>query len=278
MSPRTQIITQIKIGKLVTRAIDGLGQQLAAATADPHNKEAVDDVIKSLPRLGTFGPNSESAIYQKRDLKGFVEALGKSIDSGKITDPDGKLRGALDAVSAAEKNAVTSYRGFAAGDYDKQGGISVYLPDRDFRDVDRMLGGKTRLADAAQMLENFDRWAQDPGRGTMDGDKSASAHGAYINVPPLFRNFTPEQKEQLQPLTRLLDKLRTDTTAADRQRDLDAAVMVAHDLLQSPLQSQLIAQMDRAKAQHEQAAARELETASDPAGWARFVESMGWRS
>jgi hypothetical protein len=213
-------------------------------------------------------------------LKEFTQSLQASIDAGKISDPDGKLHNALSAVSRAETDAVTSYHGDQHGGYDKEGGVSVYLPDLQFRDVDKTLAQQTRLADAAQVLENLDRFSRDPQFAAQDPTKEGLAGGVLANVHLWDKGQHPseEQAKLAQPLTSALDRLKEDQTPDDRQRDVDAALQAVHDLLRSPLQQQMVAALDHSTATRVQTESRDLELGSESSGWSSFVRGLGWQS
>jgi len=278
-TPTLANIDPAKIQPL-TDAIGQLGTQLKEAIADSGNRQAIEQIIQSLPQLGANPLDPQSYIDQKRDVASFTDGVRQAIKSGKISDPDGKLSQSLDAVAAAEKSAVTSYHGSAPGGYDRQGGISAYLPDQDFRDVDRTLGKKTGIFSAADILDNFKRLRGDPQIAAKDPEMIGAASSSYglIMHSPAFKGLTPEQKAEAQPLIAALEHLRNDQTLADRQRDLDVAREAAHDLLHSPLQRQLIASMDHEAIRRAQSESRELELRADPKGWSDFINALEWRS
>lgn len=261
----------------LTSAIDSLGKQLQKTIADPSNKLELDRIMKSLPRLGIGQAAADDAKEQKRDLKTFAEALQKSLDSGKLSDNDGKLRAAVDAIKKAQLDAVTSYHGdrIIGKDYDKQGGLSLYLPDIEFRDTEKLLGTRTPLSKTVEIIDNMKKFAQEAGQSDEQvrgiADSTATRSRAMLR-----QDLTAAELEMAKPLTSALDRLQKDATSQERLRDLEVVSKVAHEMLDSQLQKKLVSHLDHAAAEKLQKESRQAELSGDPKGWRDFIVSLGW--
>ncbi len=120
----------------------------------------------------------------------------------------------------AQKAAVTSFHGDAASGFDKDGGVSVYLPSSEFRDVPATLAARTPLSQAVETLKNFERLPAPTGgpqevRDSFDDGRFGFAYGTQRP-----QSLTDDQKRQAQPLLSALDKLVQGKSIAERSLGL----------------------------------------------------------
>jgi Clostripain family len=163
------------------KSLDTLGLALAKTIEQPANNKAVQDVIDSIPPyanefIAPSGGENPRDRPQKRDLKLFMDGLSAAIEAGKITDKDGKLNLAITSVqtrSAALTEALhtsntvmprgsgllgaigsvgeTADRGDAtngtsAKRYSHTGGLSVFLPESQYINIQQTSKDKLPLA------------------------------------------------------------------------------------------------------------------------------------
>jgi hypothetical protein len=78
------------------------------------------------------GPASASS--PQADVKDFARGIIDALDSGRLKDQPG-LRAACQRVLEARRDVVTAYQGSSQQDYDRLGGLGVFLPGDAYFDV-----------------------------------------------------------------------------------------------------------------------------------------------
>lgn len=136
--------------------LDDFGDALSVAIRDPKNRQAIDRIIENGPSYGDWFEDDGDC----KDLKSFVDSMFHEIASGKISDDDGRLRITGGRVLDAHKKLVVSYSGF--DQFGARGGLSDYLPDRDFLDFHRKSRNWIVTGDYSRACSNLDLLASKP--------------------------------------------------------------------------------------------------------------------
>jgi hypothetical protein len=245
--------------------------------SDPPSKSTISGIIDKLPRYGADGSSTDSYGEQKRDLTALTGELQKALASGTIKDPDGKIASSLAAVDTAEKAAVTSYSGSHDGGYDRNGGVSIYLPDSTFRDIDKTLAQDTPLSQAAEVLDRFAHLPTPTEGPDQIRDGSVTASSAQQYVGSYLQKLDAHQKEEAAPLVEAMDQLGRAGSPQERQAALHHASDVAHQMLQSKLQQELVASADHMAADKLRQQKLDREMDGELPGWKGFVQALEWR-
>lgn len=136
------------------KSLDSLGEMLAELLKDPAFKPAVEAAIENARKYGTGGSITTLSMKFKPDqyrvdLKDFLDNLNATIEDGRIKDDDGALKRAVQDVLKERSSMVESSYGH--GRYRGHGGLSVFLPGKDFRDIERESHLKTGAGRLAAM-------------------------------------------------------------------------------------------------------------------------------
>ncbi|MDB5101715.1 MAG: peptidase clostripain [Cyanobacteria bacterium RYN_339] len=115
------------------QALDGLGDRLASLAADPAQLAVLKDVIRRTRHYGAEG-GPTSAASPQADVKDFARGIIDALDSGRLRDAGG-LRAAAQKVLDARRDVVTAYQGSSQQDYDRLGGLGVFLPGDAYFDL-----------------------------------------------------------------------------------------------------------------------------------------------
>ncbi len=148
-------------------ALDALGEKLADILKDSSNKGALEKAIDSARKYGTDGSvTSLKMKFQTKqyrvDLKDFLEGVANLVDDGTIKDDDRSLKKCIQAVLQERSTLVEASYGH--GKYSGHGGVSVFIPGKDFRDIEReshLRTGAGRLVDMTR-TENLATIFKDP--------------------------------------------------------------------------------------------------------------------
>lgn len=135
------------------KSLDEFGNALCKAVDDPENKELIEAAIDSTRKYGSSGGGILAVLFgggpgerHRTDLKEFTEKILLAVDNGELKDPDRVLKNAAQEVMSKRGALVDSYHGM--GDYLKNGGLSVFLPARSLRNLDK----EAKLATSAGRL------------------------------------------------------------------------------------------------------------------------------
>ncbi len=123
------------------KSLDNFGEQLIVALKDSQNKSKIEESIDSSQKYGhgsallssLFGP--KLAGKHRVDLRDFTEKVIAAIDNGELHDPDRNLKRAAQEVLSKRSVIVDSYHG--EGDFARAGGLSVFLPGRNLRNLEK---------------------------------------------------------------------------------------------------------------------------------------------
>lgn len=123
-------------------SLDKFGDELIVAMGRPGNREHIEEAIDTSKKYGSSGNlllslfgSSNLAGKHRTDLKEFTEKVLLAIDNGEIKDPDRLLKKAAQEVLTKRGALVDSYHG--EGEYKNSGGLSVFLPGRNLRNVEK---------------------------------------------------------------------------------------------------------------------------------------------
>ncbi len=136
------------------KSLDAFGELLVEALKNRDNKVAIEDAIERSRKFGrgwTGLPTREHRQYYRADLKDFAELIIRSIEDGRLTDGNRKLKTAAEDLLQKRGQLVDS--SYAYGQYVGTGGVSVFLPGRNMRNVDRearLMTTAGRMADATE--------------------------------------------------------------------------------------------------------------------------------
>lgn len=136
------------------QSLDVFGDLLVEALKDSNNKVAIEEAIDKSRNFGrgwTGLPTRDYVHYYRADLKDFAELIIRSIEDGRLTDDNRKLKAAAEDVLLKRGQLVDS--SYAHGEYVGTGGVSVFLPGRNMRNVDRearLMTTAGRIADATE--------------------------------------------------------------------------------------------------------------------------------
>ena len=138
------------------KSLDDFGVKLLAAMDKPGNRELIEKTIDDSKKYGGGGMLSlflgDSKLGKSRtDLKEFAEKILLAVDNGELKDPDRQLKRAAQEVLSKRGALVDSYHG--EGEYKNAGGLSVFLPARSLRNVEKEANTKTTAGRMAEMTD-----------------------------------------------------------------------------------------------------------------------------
>ncbi|MDQ5936510.1 MAG: hypothetical protein QG574_3846 [Cyanobacteriota bacterium erpe_2018_sw_21hr_WHONDRS-SW48-000092_B_bin.40] len=116
--------------------LDNLGAALTQAFESESNRQAILTAIGEAPLASQAGGVRISGTprAELRDSKTFAINIINAIENGSLSDPQGQIRSATEALQASQSRLVAGYHGEKAGGYDQQGGLSIFLPGRTYLD------------------------------------------------------------------------------------------------------------------------------------------------
>lgn len=144
------------------KALDTLGEKLADSLKDPKNMEVLESCIDASRKFGKAGSVESLAMNVKPDkyrvdLKDFANQVVQAIEDGRLPDEDRSIKRCAQALLEERAKLVDASFG-----YDKDaghGGVSVFLPGRDLRNVEeeaRRRNPAGRMHDWSRR-ENFEK-------------------------------------------------------------------------------------------------------------------------
>ncbi len=141
----------VKFAQAFNTSLNSFGDAMTAAVKDPKNAKAVEDIIDKTYTYG--GKRRQISIFgvflaeeshgRKFDIKEFTQRVVSAIEKKELNDPSGQIKKSANEVLANHSKLVRSYFGY--GLYEKQGGLSVFLPGRHLRDPDFAAKTKTTV-------------------------------------------------------------------------------------------------------------------------------------
>lgn len=144
------------------KAQDTLGAKLADSLKDPKNMEVLESCIDASRKFGRAGAVDSLTMDFKPDkfrvdLKDFANQVVQAIEDGRLPDEDRSIKRCAQALLEERAKLVDASFGYNkdAG----HGGVSVFLPGRDLRNVDeeaRRRNPAGRMQDWTRR-ENFEK-------------------------------------------------------------------------------------------------------------------------
>lgn len=123
------------------RALDSFGSKLAILLADSANKVVMENIIAQTPRLSATWFMHER-YTQQVDLKCFAEQVRQGIQQRAFSGRQDTLLKSIDQLLQSHTKLVRSYAGAQQGqafhsdlDYSQLGGLNVFLPSKQFRNI-----------------------------------------------------------------------------------------------------------------------------------------------
>jgi hypothetical protein len=116
--------------------LNSLGAALTQAFERESNREAILTAIGDAPLASQAGGIRLAGTPREelRDSKTFAANILSAVENGSLSDPQGNIRRAVEALQASQTRLVAGYHGEQEGGYDKQGGLSLFLPGRQYLD------------------------------------------------------------------------------------------------------------------------------------------------
>ncbi len=116
--------------------LNALGTALTQAFQSESNRQAILTAIGDAPLASQAGGVRISGTprAELRDSKTFAANIISAIENGSLSDPQGQIRSAAEDLQASQNRLVAGYHGEKAGGYDRQGGLSMFLPGRTYLD------------------------------------------------------------------------------------------------------------------------------------------------
>jgi hypothetical protein len=108
-------------------------------------------------------------------------------------------------------------------------------------------------------------------------DGSVTASSAQQYVGSYLQKLDAHQKEEAAPLVEAMDQLGRAGSPQERQAALHHASDVAHQMLQSKLQQELVASADHMAADKLRQQKLDREMDGELPGWKGFVQALEWR-
>ena len=235
--------------------LDEFGSALIGVYDDAAGRKVIDRIVGETPSFtGDRKPNHPAGDGE-RDLKTFTEKIIQAISDGSLPDPSGKLTDSAQKLLKSQKEFTPAYYGHAGADgYDKDGGLSVYLPHGNNRDYVRKQIEESLSAD----LSGKDRESQ-----------LSNAKG----LTQFYESATPGGSAQTAQLETVLKQMQSAGSDADFQKAVEGFVAARKSLIGTGTEDQLVdARMKYASGQRKGAAERHAP--SGDGGWRHFYDDL----
>lgn len=144
------------------KSLDTLGEKLADSLKDPKNMEVLESCIDASRKFGRAGTVDSLTMNFKPDkyrvdLKDFANNVVRAIEEGRLPDEDRSIKRAAQALLEERSKLVDASFGYKKDE--GHGGVSVFLPGRDLRNVEeeaRRRNPAGRMQDWSRK-ENFEK-------------------------------------------------------------------------------------------------------------------------
>lgn len=257
------------------KSLDDFGSKLADLVKEPANIKVIEECIDKSRKYGSRGGGlgffaGANTDRYRVDLKDFADNIARAVDSGRLPDDDRSLKAA--AQDVLNKRSVLVDSNFGQDSYDGVGGLSVFLPGRDLRDVDRSARYLSRPGRVATMTETSAQFR----KINKDDDSRKSflnnvASEVFWIKPHWFFFGTPGVDKETKAVDDALVQFRDAKTDSDREKAFKEIHKAAVALEQTtPFQDQ---HKQDAKTVRENSAnlyKAQLLDDKDTTGWARF--------
>jgi hypothetical protein len=224
--------------------VDGLGNALSNAWNNPNNHNAIRAAIENTPLSTKMkGHLADRPEAEERDVKTLATNLVRDIKQGSISDPDGSLKRASEALLNSMQAMVTHYHGAHEKGYDRQGGVSLFMPGHEFLDNQARANDTediARLTDIDNQRKNSTLDSKDSVLSRVDyaiadgkqsaGSQSAAAFAPLEQARESLAHATTQQ-EYTRALTNLAqESKRFLTTDAGRAIMNSAIQTMTHNM------------------------------------------------
>ncbi|MBS2008307.1 MAG: hypothetical protein JST01_14765 [Cyanobacteria bacterium SZAS TMP-1] len=250
-----------------TASIDNLGGALNRAWKEGNNRVGIAAAIENTPMASSIrrAHLADRPVAEERDVKGMADNILQGIAGGTIVDADGGLKRAAEGVLAARDRMVLGYHGEHNGGYDRQGGVSMFLPG------DRFLNNQARADDTNPLLEMA---------GLKDNNKLATISHKESLLGSLNYNLErtgAELSPQFAGAMRPLQVARDAIAHAETQEQYTAAVAAFSQQAELFRRTEAGREIDRLTLEHvrgemESVFNDELEPATP--GWNQFLQTL----
>jgi hypothetical protein len=149
------------------KSLDTFGGKLADSLKDGDNKALIEQAIDNSRKYGSGwtgivsggswlgmlgGGGNNKALPYRVDLQDFANNIIKAIEDGRFKDDDRVIKKAAEELLRRRGDMVDS--NYAHGKYEGTGGISVFLPARNMRNVEREARMMTSAGRLSEMSES----------------------------------------------------------------------------------------------------------------------------
>ena len=254
--------------------LNSFGTALSGAARDSTSRDAIADITREIGKYCQEKSDPNSDVYQNRDLKLFAEKIVEAVNQKKIRDDDDQLKTSAEQVLHSLDDMTTDLHGRqvdnASIEYQKAGGVSVFLPEKGFYDknqaikdrlqiMDEMINESVKLANQSKTKAEYDSCALGVTMSGVNnfkqmfdnGNKSVESEQFWKSVTKLMSAQTHEE------CVKGLNKLQSSWKQLLQRTEFDAALMN---------EAQRIDKMHQER--------WKAEASSNEPGWNQFVETM----
>ncbi|CAN5361984.1 hypothetical protein BH11CYA1_BH11CYA1_35990 [soil metagenome] len=244
-----------------------LGSALTNAFESEPNRQAILTAIESAPLASTAGGVRLAGTPREelRDSKTFAANILAAVESGSLSDPQGNIRQAVEALQASQSRLVAGYHGEQEGGYDKQGGLSMFLPGRTYLD-------NQARADELNPAHNLSELGSDKRFNNLENKESLLNRLGY-NIDDVQRELGADTIA-IAPITEARDALVKAATQAEYTAALGLLGERASQFEQSETGQRLNQiYLEQARAATAKAFAEEI-PAQEHSQWTTFLRNL----
>jgi hypothetical protein len=194
-------------------SVNSLGSELSAAMQNETNRQAIRQLIAQTPLSTSEGARLiGKPAAEERDLKLFAAGLIEAVRSGQLSDPEARVARAAQEVLNQRASLVQSYHGEHAGGYDRQGGISIFLPGQTELDVRHLADENNPL----QELVNLE--------GERPGAKGGARDQILDRIDYALRHLTREGGQEFAPCWQAMEQARRQMSDTMSRKDFARSI------------------------------------------------------
>lgn len=242
------------------------GNRLAAAAKDPAQRRAIDSAIESAPLLPRTGFEISGNPRETRDLLSFTNNI---LNLNPNTNPENGLinsdvRRSAEAMRDAMRRLIPEYHGSQEDGYDRQGGMTAFLPDL------RLLNPNNRDAEENLELAGMQRMsAQDNDYSRRFDRRSRTADSFSNSLEDMRHLMGATHKDDLEHLQSDVQAVRTAPDKASYDMAMDRLHADTQQLSQSEFGRDLL------RAANSRTRDRQYsEQAVSVTGWQNFLSEL----
>jgi hypothetical protein len=247
--------------------LDDLGDYLCAALDKEKTRDAINKVLDDTRRFNDWGDSAhEWDTGNTADLKYFLQGLRDGIKSGLVPDENGVLTRSIDRTMTRMNRFVVAYFGDSHhNEFDKQGGLSVYLPKRSIRDND--IGARLR-SPAGSLARMAEKCCQG---FTTNDERTDLLKDCKDGIKELMAetNAPVGVDKELKAINEAYAKLEKSTTKQDFTQAAKDFAAACRAMEQTPHFLQRT-KADKEQLQKETKELYKAHLVSDDHGWGRF--------